>query len=771
MKRIVYEPVSRYDVYNQPVQIAIPFAKGELYKESLQNPSIQDNDNTCLPSQFYVTSSYSDGSIRFLLCTFLANFKKNSASTFYFSDSSISNCVFDSVSIETLADKTLMISNNQLSVGLSSGKGKPFTRIEYSNLLLEADYIDGPLLYDENGAIFCFEIDENGWDVIDSGPVKTTVRGKGRHINNDGGRWFSGVLTITVYAMNSYIFLEHQIINTVEGSKSDGKTSMDITNDQAGLKYDTNFPVEVISGLEFILHLPKELCEKRLITSSFNPVIERAMNAEVLTKVIGADTIIDTPNEMFPEVLFSVFGCDWETPSFGVCSSIYQAYQNFPKAISATATDVVLSLFPRSYASLAIPQGVAKTSRFHLYFHQPGISDSSLIDHLLRLEMPPVGFVENQSYLESGVFAPYISAQFHYPTERFLYRFVDSRAKGLGFLHFGDGPEWEYVKQGRSKGRDIWINNEYDMPHNFYVLFARSGDRRYFDYFLASVRHWMDVDYCHYSEQPFHEGLLYTHSVDHVSGQPVPSHQWVEGFLDYFHATGDPSGLEIAMSIGSHLTEMIQLPMYMKPGFIEPRELGWTLRTFLALYNETHDQHYLGICKPIIDTYCRWADEYGTWTSPYPDNYMDRVPFMIHVGVVGLYQYNKLCPTTRVESTLLKVIDDVRKECFHSQTNMFMGKQHPSIRYQNLNGMVLETMVIGYELTKDNSYLEVALGMFSWITRENPPPIYDFSKVKRDDFTVIYTCPVGPKRCAQSLLPMLHYYSAIMKEGLLPFEY
>ena len=47
-------------------------------------------------------------------------------------------------------------------------------------------------------------------------------------------------------------------------------------------------------------------------------------------------------------------------------------------------------------------------------------------------------------------------------------------------------------------------------------------------------RHWYDVDLCHYSGQPYRKGLLYTHSVDHVSGQPVPSHQWVEA-VSYTH--------------------------------------------------------------------------------------------------------------------------------------------------------------------------------------------------------------------------------------------
>jgi len=140
------------------------------------------------------------------------------------------------------------------------------------------------------------------------------------------------------------------------------------------------------------------------------------------------------------------------------------------------------------------------------------------------------------------------------------------------------------------------------------------------------------------------------------------------------------------------------------------------------------------------------------------------------VGLVGLHAYYKITKSPEVKETLLTVIDDLIKECLIPRANMFFGKQHPAIRYQNLNGMVLESLFIGYELTGKRAYLEAGLGMFNWLTRENPPPIYDFSKIKRDEFTVIYDCPVGPKRCAQTLLPLLKYYTAILDEGLLPQE-
>ncbi len=771
MIQITFEAVSRYDLLFEPVQVTIPFVEGALFETELSEYCIVDSNRSALPTQCKVTGRYPDGSIRFLHCVFLGRFAKNKPAHFFFGIGDAAAPVYHQVALERLDTSAIVVANGALSCTLAPANSPPIGALSYNGITLTAEQIEGPVLYDEAGTAYTFHVGDAGWEVIDSGPVMARIRGRGEHRNSATGTWFSGVLTLTVYAESQNILIDHQIINTEVRTTARAENALELTNEQAGLKYSTDFATETVSGLTFMLHLPADSYIKRMATSSFNSKITEAGSDADIAQLITADSVIETPNEMFPEVLFSVFGCDLQSPSFGVCASIYQAYQNFPKALSVAENTLTISLFPREHAAIAIPQGVAKTSKFQLSFHEPGLGDEELMDLLLRMEMPPVGSVQSTTYIQSGVYDPFVSDLHHHPTERFLYRFVDSRAKGLGFLHFGDCPEWEYVKQGRSKGRDIWINNEYDMPHNFIVLFARSGDRRYFDYFLAAIRHWMDVDLCHFHEEDFHKGLLYTHSVEHVSGQPVPSHQWVEGFFDYYHYTGDPVGREIAITIGEQLKKMINLPLYQKPGFTEPRELGWTLRTFIALYKETHDETYLSACEPIIDTYCAWAETYGTWVSPYPENYMDRVPFMIHVGVVGLYQYYLLRPEERIKDVLVQVIDDLRRECLHPITNMFMGKQHASVRFQNVNGMVLESLAIGFKLTQDISYITAGLGMFSWITQENAPPLYDFSKVKRDDFTVIYHSPVGPKRCAQSLLPLLHYYAVVQEEGLLEFEY
>ncbi len=767
MKTVKYEIVGRYEHLAEPVCISVPYQRGELKPAEIDSVQIFD-EKKVYPSQKRVVSTYSDGSIRYLLVNFLADFHADRPSTFYVD--STERRASDFTSVRILEENGhIVIDNGSVLLVLGAPGEAQISSILYANTFIDGSDIKGVTIFDQEERGYIAYVGSAGWQIIEEGPVRAILRSCGRHLSDDGSTFFDFETTLTVYAGVDYIRFAHKIVNT-ERSKIRRKSHLTLTNEQAGLKYDTSYPFEMFSGAEFRIHLGPNAVSKGIYTSSFNNHAESVEGNGTIEKSISADTIVDTANEMFPEVLFSTFAAGWKNESVNVVGSIYQAYQNFPKALKLGTGDMILSLYPRSYSPLKFPQGVAKTFRFDLLFTDADLPERLLFDKLLNLEMPPVGTVTTKDYMDAGVFGQEVSELYHHPTERFLYRFIDSRAKGLGLMHFGDCPEWEYVKQGRSKGRIIWINNEYDMPHNFMVMFARTGDRRYYDYLMASVRHWMDVDFCHFSEEPYHKGLLYTHSVDHVSGQPVPSHQWVEGFLDYYHLTGETTALETARQIGEGLLELIKLPIYNNPGQIEPREQGWAMRGLLALYEEFADERYLEACRPIVNTYIRWADLFGTWTSPYPDNYLDRVPFMMHVGVVGLYRYYGIVGDKRVRSTLLTVIDDIVKECLNPRLNMFLGKMHPSIRFQNLNGMVLESLAIAYELTGDVSYLKKGLGMFNWMTVENQPPIYDFSKEKRDEFTVIYTCPIGPKRAAQSLIPLLHYYSAAMKENLLPYQ-
>ncbi len=771
MKEIHFESVSRYNKRHEPANIAIPWKKGELWNEMAEKGVITDTKNI-YPSQHKVTAYWEDGSIKWLLIRFLADLPANEKIDYYYKlcDGELKpEKTKEVVQIEDTSSGGLYIKNGTIEFVLSpAGEQSIFQSVSSKEGQMNRDGIYGPVIKAEDGREFILTIGEN-WEVVESGPIYGLVRTKGKHYDQQGKSWMDYTLMIHVWAGKPWINLDYQIINREEDQSPELRKQMALNNEQAGLKYDRNYPRELIRQIKVQVkpEWDSETVNHKILTSSFNYFADSGDVSTVLNKKITADTIVNTANEMFPEVMFSVFTGDWNNGTQAFSAGIYQAYQNFPKAMETGKEGIELFLLPEMEPMLELPQGVARTSRFYLYLHNSDITERLIMDRALMMEMPPAPTLDPAVYMEAGVFGNLVYDKYSPKTERFLYRYVDSRAKGLGMLHFGDGPEWEYMKQGRSEGDLIWINNEYDMPHNFMIMLARTGDRRYFDYMKASAEHWYDVDLCHYSNRPYRKGLLCTHSVNHISGQAVPSHQWVEGFLDYYHLTGNPNGLEAAMTIGAHLLELMELPLYHSTATVEPREIGWAMRTFIALYKETNESQWLDACSNIVDVYVKWQEELGTWTTPYPDNYMDRVPFMIHVGVAGLYEYYKLRPEKRIKETLLAVIDDMVKECYSPLTDMFYGKQFPAVRFQNLNGMILESLAIAYELTSDESYIKKGLGMFQWITVENQPAIYDFSKYKEDEYTVIYNCQTGPKRCAQSLLPILHYYRYLIELGYL----
>lgn len=780
-KRIHFEIVSRYEKRLEPATTAVPFKKGELKPDQVCGLAVTDGESCC-PAQFKTVGYWEDGSVKWLLVHFLAQLPANEEKDYYLEEQPVmqeqpdgrARLVMEAppevrvpqtlseVRVLQTPEGRTVLENGAVRAELAPPKASYlFERIETEQHIYEQHEIAGPVITDKDSREYTIELDETGWEILEAGPVRALVRAAGKH--RSGGRtWMDFTVIITLWAGKPWLNLDYQFINREKDAQAAGRKQMKINNEQAGLKYDKNYPYEELKAIRMDIRPSDGENSKDnrhgLFTSGFNFHSERASGDEKLSELITAESIVNTGNEMFPEVLFSIFTADWNNGRHALAAGIYQAYQNFPKALDSSGEGITIHLLPDTGRLLKVPQGAARTSRCYLYFHPVDLDDRMLVDRAHQFEMMPVPVPDVSCYTESGVFGKYVSDQVHCPTERFLYRYVDTRAKGLGMMHFGDGPEWEYIKQGRSKGELIWINNEYDMPHNFMVMLARTGDRRYFDYMKAAVEHWYDVDLCHYSDQPYKTGLLYTHSVDHVSGQPVPSHQWVEGFLDYYHMTGNPNGLEAAMAIGEGLLELMKLPIYHTTATVEPREIGWAMRTFMALYRETYEERWLEACRPIVEVYIRWAKELGTWTTPYPDNYMDRVPFMMHVGIVGLYQYYEMEPQRQVKETILTVVDDIIRHCYIKRIDMFFGKQYPAVRFLNLNGMVLESLAIAYELTGDVEYMKKGLGMFAWITVENQPPLYDFSKYKHDDFTVIYNCPVGPKRCAQTLLPLLHYY-------------
>ena len=378
--------------------------------------------------------------------------------------------------------------------------------------------------------------------------------------------------------------------------------------------------------------------------------------------------------------------------------------------------------------------------------------------------MPYRPYVLPEVQKQSGVWPDIFTSQINTKVEQNLIARADGHNRAYGMLNFGDSYDANYTAQGRGGGKLVWCNNEYDYPHACALLYARTGIRRFLDYNIASASHWMDVDVCHYHENPLYIGGQWEHTAGHViNGVMVCSHEWVEGLLDYYHFTGDERGLETAIGIGENVMKLLDMPMYAKAGEANARETGWALRTLTALYIETSDKKWLTKCEKILDDFKIWEKQYEHWLAPYTDNTIIRVGFMISVAIGSLMRYYREFPDEELKGLILRAVDDMIENCYEESIGLFYYKELPSLNRLGTNTLLLESLTIAYDLTGDTKYLEYGIGTFRNAVSDAP----SYSSTKRKEENAVLVGNVSSKNFAQSLIPISGFYRALAEADML----
>jgi len=116
----------------------------------------------------------------------------------------------------------------------------------------------------------------------------------------------------------------------------------------------------------------------------------------------------------------------------------------------------------------------------------------------------------------------------------------------------------------------FWSNQQGDAAHGAFLQFLRTGDRAYWDDFLAGARHTMEVDLVRARfgvvdtagrpaplQGPARVGPQEGHRYRGLAGFRMKDNR-LDGLLDYYHATGDPRGLEAARLVADYLAEAVE---------------------------------------------------------------------------------------------------------------------------------------------------------------------------------------------------------------------
>lgn len=808
------EKLYRYPRYMEPMWIAIPVKKGRI-KDGCGVQVFDGTDK--LPSQTKVTSRYEDGSVRFLFTRFEGNLPGNSRKEFRLflddedfrtynyeqqemsdeeqDESENAQNIYDFEELVTMHDKDgFTVDTGAVSFSVKNYSGSIFENLSYAGKLYEKGQFKGPYLCDASGVNY--DININNWHVVEEGPVCTILAADGYNETEFGGceesKHYRFEIRLTAYAGKPWVEVSYRLFNTSE-EPLDIKSLVFSIMDDAAAKQDISLAAldsssmidstgcgDIVTGLRSeggLIYRTKGIKDLEAI-EKLTPVenIRTCAGASNYKTdfIIGKDgtqvnktaydrALLMEGNEHMSEVFYGTFFADRTDERGGVCATIFQAQQNYPKAVKADRDGIYVMLVPEGFNKVVMQPGMAREQKFLLHFHAAGESIKELDNRSLIYQMPDRPVIAPYVYKNSGAVMDVFADRSFADIDMLLINKGDSRGRCFGMLNWGDTIDWNYTKQGRGGGEPVWLNNEYDFPHACALMYMRMGIRRYLDYCMVHASHWMDVDVCHYSSDPLRIGGLIEHTKGHVmNGVLVPSHEWVEGFLDYYHLTGDERGLETALGIGENIMKLLDTPAYTVAGESNARETGWALRALTALYIETGNEKYREKCDRIVGYFEKWYDDYGCFAAPYTDNTLIHVGFMISVAVGSLMRYYRVSKTDELKNLIMLAVDDILDNCM-LECGLFYYKELPSLTRLGNNTLLLEAMATGYELTWDKKYLEAGLGTIRYILREQSRSAKGDKKIMGD---ALVSTGDSTKNFAQSFYPIAYYYKCIVEAGM-----
>lgn len=93
--------------------------------------------------------------------------------------------------------------------------------------------------------------------------------------------------------------------------------------------------------------------------------------------MIDAKYLLKEANEHFAEVLYGTFMADRTDEKDGLCITVYQAQQNYPKAVRADKNGISVMLVPEGVGNVVMQPGMAREQQFLMHFmHRKNLSGS-----------------------------------------------------------------------------------------------------------------------------------------------------------------------------------------------------------------------------------------------------------------------------------------------------------------------------------------------------------------------------------------------------------
>ena len=733
---LTFDPWCDAPLEREPVTLGVPFPPGVL--ASPVEVCLFDGDAE-LYCQRQVLSSWPDGSVRWLLLDSQVDLPP-AVKTLRLRRG-------DGPAQAALTETGISLTEERSRMTIDSGPLRILSH-KYPFALFEAVHLDGAevlapaesqgfQLTDLSGKTYSTTACPNPTFVVEtSGPLRTAVRIDGSHVDEAGHPLLDFSILITVWSDKPYAAVDYQFIHR----------GGDEIIELHGATYSAAFkPREPVRLLAEPREAPGSGLDVHLAGDAARIDIARAA-----ARNVGA-TWPQSP---------------WVSRSEGdrgIAVGVRHAVKQFPKRLAADARSLSVAYCTHGDHPMRLHQGSAKSHQTLFYFHGAEPDVQAIARRFRLFDLAPRPRLPAAWYHATRAFGGRFPSKPLLRVDLALDQALDARPAALGIRHFGDEPMPDAPPHAPDARRQsAWSNNAYDLAHALILHYARTGELRHFAAAEALVRHVLDIDYVHFSNDPLQDGGLAAPGVDHCENRRVrPDSQWIDGLLAYHYLTGCQRTLPAVRRIGENVLRHVPDLLDGPPALADVQAVGWTLHTVSALYRELGKPRYFDAARKLVARLEAVPARAGG--APCPSRTDTAVAL---TGIVG---YHLISQEQRAADHLLRQLDALLAQGIDA---LWRRSDPASLRADPIaNALLLEPLAFAHQLTRQARYLDagrafvrhlLAMPLLSLRSEPETPPGERLGLIHRPELV-----PASGVALARLVRPLLAYLAAAESAGQL----
>ncbi len=717
---------------NWPITTGIPFPQGQL--GSIDHVRLTSGGRE-VPAQMRLTARWTDGSVKWILVTFLANVPDGGRAEY--------ELQFGRDVQRTRPEHALKATRSEEGVTIDTGNLR-FRIDPHGNLsdfrrsdqrLLASDGVCGTHALDANGVAYSTAASKAKISIEEAGPLRAVVKVISRLAGTDDARLIRIEKRIEAYQGAACVRIHHTLVV----DRPEKFTELD------ALSYRIPLPATDLSW-----RVPTTGGQSILLDKS-TPVAHQRFDGEF---VVGDG---DSQTAHQDRIVGSLIAEGDE----GFSVAVRDFWQNYPKALRIQPGALDVGLCPSFEEGLydsfpfekqghqlyyyllgghyRLKRGVSKTHEMLLCFEpddkRPHVC--ALFQRPLLATTSPGWYCDSKAFYDV---APRDTERFKLYEDAIdrnlaAYAARRERQQDFGMLNYGD---W-YGERGTN-----WGNIEYDTQHAFFLEYVRSGNPDAFFLGEATELHNRDIDTVQWSEDRREIGAVYVHQMCHVGDyydQPVPgnlgyprggytvSHAWTEGHFEHYFLTGDRRSFETGCSVADFF---VRKDLGRPYDFSSCRTPGWHLIMLAAAYAATNDPYYLNAGKVLVERVLQAQDtqprplpayqaegrkphQLGGWSRMMVPGHCRCEPrhrgnagFMVAVLLAGMKYYHDVTGDERVKQAIIQGAHYLLDETYSDEVHGFRYTSCPNTGYRpGASPLMVEGVARAYLWTGDERFRRV----------------------------------------------------------------